>query len=80
MASQDNSKKKRLSYMEAREWDGMEARIQEADAELMAKEEALQDSAVNTNPAALQKALSELDAVRSAVDALYTRWAELGDK
>ncbi len=74
------SGKKRLSYMEAREWETIEARIEEAEAVVAAKHAALEDRAVNTNPALLQKTVAELGAAQEAVDELYARWGELGAK
>jgi len=72
--------KKRLSYLEAREWETIEKRIEEAEAVVSAKHAALEDSAVNTNPALLQKTVEELGTAQEAVDELYARWGELGAK
>ena len=75
-----SSGKKRLSYMETREWDTMEQRIEAADAMLQEKQQALEDPAVNTNPAALQQAIADMDNAQQVLDDLYARWAELGEK
>ncbi len=72
--------KKRLSYIESREWESIEDRIAEADRVLHAAQDALQDPAVNTDPMRLQRALDELHAAQHQVDTLYDRWAELGSK
>ncbi len=72
--------KKRLSYLEAREWETIEKRIEEAEAVVSAKHDALEDPAVNTNPALLQKTVEELGTAQEAVDELYARWGELGAK
>jgi ATP-binding cassette subfamily F protein uup len=76
----ESSGKKRLSYLEARELESMEQRIHDAEALAAAKEALLQDPSVNTNPILLQKTYEELQAAREAVDDLYTRWGELGEK
>ena len=76
----ENSGKKRLSYLEARELETMEGRIHDAETLAAAKEAALQDPAVNTNPALLQKTYEELQTARAGVDDLYTRWGELTEK
>jgi ATP-binding cassette subfamily F protein uup len=77
---QKESSKKRLSYLEARELETMEARIHEAETLAQAKEAELQDPAVNTNPALLQKTYEESQAARELVDDLYMRWGELTEK
>jgi ATP-binding cassette subfamily F protein uup len=72
--------KKRLSYLESREWETIEERIAEGDKVLHACQEALQEPAVNTDPGRLQKALEEMEEAQGRVDELYERWAELGSK
>jgi ATP-binding cassette subfamily F protein uup len=76
----ESSGKKRLSYLETRELETMEARIQEAEDTATAKEAALQDTAVNTNPELLRKTYEELEAVRETINDLYSRWGELTEK
>jgi ATP-binding cassette subfamily F protein uup len=71
------SSKKKLSYLEQREWDGMEAAVLAAEESLAAKKAALEDTAVNTDPAKLQAALAALHAAEEEVERLYARWAEL---
>lgn len=72
--------KKKLSYSEAREFGSIESRIAEAEQELHTKRAALQDPAITSDRMRLQSACSELDEAQKAVDALYTRWAELEEK
>ncbi len=74
------SKKKKLSYLEQREWDTMETRIEEAEQTLYAKQTRLEDPAVATDAAQLSAALAESAAAQDAIDSLYERWAELGAK
>jgi ATP-binding cassette subfamily F protein uup len=72
--------KKKLSYLEAREFTGIEAKVEEAETRLQAAREALEETAVVTDPAKLTAALKEMDDAQHAADALYARWAELSEK
>ena len=72
--------RKKLSYIEQREYDGIEARVEAADTRLQAARARMEDPAVATDAAALTQALEELDAARSEHDAVYERWAELTEK
>ena len=74
------SRKKKLSYMEQREWDTMEERIEQAEAETAAKQARLHDPSVATDPALLTAALDAANAAQEAVDSLYERWGALGAK
>ena len=69
--------KKKLSYLEQREWDGMETRVLEAEASLESKQAAMEDRAVNTDPHRLQSAVADLHTAETEVEKLYARWAEL---
>ncbi len=75
-----SSRKKKLSYMEQREWDTMETRIDEAEAALTTKQAVLHDPAVATDAAKLHVALEEAAAAQEVIDGLYERWGELGAK
>lgn len=80
---QENSKtvgKKKLSYLEAREFATIEQRVEEAEERLNAARHALDDPAVATNAEALQKTLAEQELAQDAADKLYARWAELTEK
>jgi ATP-binding cassette subfamily F protein uup len=72
--------KKKLSYLEAREFAAMEQRVEESDARLAAARERVQSPAIATDAAALQQALAEFDQAQQQSDALYARWAELTEK
>ncbi len=72
--------KKKLSYIEQREWDGIEARIEQADAVLAACHERLDEPAVATDAAALTAALAAAAEAQETLDRLYERWGELGAK
>jgi ABC transport system ATP-binding/permease protein len=72
--------KKKLSYMEAREFATIEQRVEEAEVRLDSARTRVEDPAVATDSIALQQALRELEAAQEAVDDLYARWAELTEK
>jgi ATP-binding cassette subfamily F protein uup len=72
--------KKKLSYKEARELEGMEKSIAEAEHELRDRQAALQDSAITSDGPRLHSASVKLDEARKAVDKLYARWEELEHK
>ncbi len=72
--------KKKLSYLEAREWAGIEDRIGEAEERLAAARTAVEDPAVATDAARLVEALAEQEKAQEAVDSLFARWAELEAK
>jgi ATP-binding cassette subfamily F protein uup len=75
-----NSAKKKLSYLEAREFAAIELRVEASDARLAAARDRIEQPAISTDAAALQQALAELDAAQHENDALYARWAELTEK
>jgi ATP-binding cassette subfamily F protein uup len=72
--------KKKLSYLEAREIATIEQRVEVSDERLAAARSRVEDPVVAIDAAALQKALTELDAAQHENDALYARWAELTEK
>lgn len=69
--------RKKRSYLEAREYAGMEERIAAAEQELEQNSRRVEDPAIACDAMRLQEALAALEASRAAVDALYARWAEL---
>jgi len=71
---------KRLSYKEKLEWEGMEAKILETEDRLAAAQQAVEDPAVATDPAALQERCNVMEAARVEVERLYARWSELEEK
>jgi len=72
--------KKKLSYLEAREYSTIEQRVEEAESLVRAKRAELEDPASATDAAQLVAAQTALDAAQLALDALYGRWAELESK
>ena len=72
--------KKKLSYMEQREFDSIDASIEAADERLAAAKIRIEDPVVATDPAALTEALAELEAAQAEHDRLLERWVELSEK
>ena len=72
--------KKKLSYLEAREFAGIEQRIAEAENTLLKKRASAEDPTIASNAARLVAAHTELEEAQREVDALYERWAELERK
>jgi ATP-binding cassette subfamily F protein uup len=72
--------KKKLSYIEAREYETIERRIAEAEETLQTKRAALEDPSIASDGPRLLAASAELEAAQKAVDALFARWVELEQK
>ena len=72
--------KKRLGYLEAREWEQMEARILEAEQELEAIRAEMHSPDVVSDNVRLHACYERLQAAEARVEALYARWAELEAK
>ncbi len=72
--------RKKLSYNEAREWEGIEVAVATAEDVLHTKREQLELPEVAVDPTRLMKAVEELDTAQAAVDKLYERWAQLEAK
>jgi ABC transport system ATP-binding/permease protein len=72
--------RKKLSYLEAREYETIEARIAEAEATLHRALAAAENPAIASDAAQLQRALHELSGAQAEIDTLYARWAELEAK
>ena len=72
--------KKKLSYLEAREYAGIEAAVDAAEERLNAARDLLDEPSVATNADALTAALHEMEQAQEAADTLYARWAELTEK
>ena len=72
--------KKKLSYKETKELEGMEQRIAEAEKELQGKHDLMLDPKVMSDAARLRELSLELEAAQEAIDAMYARWGELEQK
>jgi len=72
--------KKKLSYLEAREFATIEDRIEEAELQLAAARSKVEDPAIASDAAVLTETLAELERAKAAVDSLVERWAELTEQ
>jgi ATP-binding cassette subfamily F protein uup len=72
--------KRKLSYLEAREYSTIEQRIAEAEELMKAKQAVLEDPLIVSDAARLVTAHAELETARVALDQLIERWAELEEK
>jgi ATP-binding cassette subfamily F protein uup len=72
--------KKKLAYLEAREWEQMEARILEAEHLLEAIRAEMQSPEVVSDGPRLHSCYQKLQAAERGVELLYARWAELEAK
>ena len=74
------AKKKRLTWSEQKEWDGMEAAIARAEADVEARQAAANDPAALADHLQAHAAFDALGKAQAEVDRLYARWAELETK
>jgi len=72
--------KKKLSYLEAREYDTIEQRVADAEYILQSKRAQLEDPEIASDGQRLVAAHAEMEDAQDKVDALYARWAELEEK
>ncbi|HEY6371963.1 MAG TPA: ABC transporter C-terminal domain-containing protein, partial [Candidatus Sulfotelmatobacter sp.] len=77
---QSTSSKKKLSYLEAREYASIEERVAAAEQVLDAKRTQAEDPAIASDAVRLMSAHADLENAQQEVDELYTRWAELEKK
>jgi ABC transport system ATP-binding/permease protein len=76
----DSSAKKKLSYMEAREYAGIEQRIVDAERLVQSKRAELENPSIASDSPKLLTAHSEMEQAQRDLDALYEVWAELEEK
>jgi ABC transport system ATP-binding/permease protein len=72
--------RKRLSYLEAREYETIEERVGAAEEQLQSKRTQLEDPAIVSDSERLIAAHAEMEEAQDRVDTLYARWAELEKK
>lgn len=72
--------RKKLSYLEAREYAGIEQRISEAERVLRSKQAELENPEISSDAPRLVAAQAAMQAAQRDLDALYARWAELEEK
>jgi ATP-binding cassette subfamily F protein uup len=71
---------RRLTYLEQREWEGMEESVLSAEARVAEAKAHAEDPSIATDAGALHERLQALDEAQQEVDRLYERWAELEAK
>jgi len=71
---------RRLSYLEQREWDGLEAAVNDTESRLAEARRRAEDPSIATDADMLQRRLAELGELQAQVDRLYKRWTELDEK
>jgi ATP-binding cassette subfamily F protein uup len=72
--------KKKLSYLEAREYAGIEDRIAQAEELLRRRQAALEDPAIASDGPRLLAVTAEIEDAQQVLDRLFSRWAELEGK
>jgi ATP-binding cassette subfamily F protein uup len=72
--------RRKLSYLEAREYAGIEQRISETEEMLRSRRAELEDPVIASDGPRLVAAQAELEAAQNKLDTLYARWAELHEK
>ncbi|HEY4361594.1 MAG TPA: ABC-F family ATP-binding cassette domain-containing protein [Bryobacteraceae bacterium] len=79
-SARSEPQKKRLSYIENREYESIQDRIAQAEQVLTAKSEEMEDPAIMKDGRLFDQAYRAVEDARKAVDDLYARWAELEEK
>ena len=75
--------KKKLSYIETREYDAMEQKIADLEAALKEKRASLETAALEAShkdPRRLETLYKEIETAQQEIDSLYIRWGELEEK
>ena len=72
--------KKKLSYLEAREYATIDQRLAEAESLLKTREAVAGDPAIASDAAALIRAHADVEDAQKALHLLYARWHELEEK
>jgi len=72
--------KGKLSYLEAREYAGIEQRVEDAEGEMQSARAALEDPAIASDGPRLLAATAAMETAQQKLDELYARWAELEKK
>jgi ATP-binding cassette subfamily F protein uup len=78
-ASAAEPQKKKLSYLEGREYESIEQKLSAMEDAIHRKRALLQETALK-EPRLLEQMHHEIEASQQEIDLLYARWAELEDK
>jgi ATP-binding cassette subfamily F protein uup len=79
-ATPRKEKRPGLTYLEKREWEAMEERLIEAEAEVDRWHGILEDPALAADHERLQEAYDQHRAAQERLDVLFDRWQELDEK
>ncbi|MBI3447515.1 MAG: ABC-F family ATP-binding cassette domain-containing protein [Acidobacteria bacterium] len=71
---------RKLSYLEQREWAGIETAVLAAEGRVAGAKSRAEDPSIAADAAQLLERFKDLDAAQAEVDRLYSRWAELEEK
>jgi ATP-binding cassette subfamily F protein uup len=72
--------RKKLSYLESREYATIEERIAQTEQALQAKRAHFEDPAIASDGSRLVNAQLEMEAAQKNLDELYARWSDLAQK
>lgn len=72
--------KRKLSYLESREYSGIEQRIADAEKVLQARRAQLDDPTIASDGPRLVSAHAEMESAQKDLNALYERWTDLAQK
>jgi len=72
--------KKKLSYLEAREFVGIEQRLADAEQLVQTKRAQLEDPTIASDASRLVTAQVEMEAAQKNLEIIYARWVELEEK
>ncbi|HVR26314.1 MAG TPA: ABC-F family ATP-binding cassette domain-containing protein [Candidatus Polarisedimenticolia bacterium] len=78
--ARQGSGRKKLSYLESREYEAIEQRVAHAEDVLQGKRAQLEDPGIVSDSERLIAAHAEMEEAQEKVDTLYARWAELEKK
>jgi len=78
--ARQGSGRKKLSYLESREYEAIEQQVAHAEDLLQAKRAQLEDPGIVSDSERLIAAHAEMEEAQEKVDTLYARWAELEKK
>jgi ATP-binding cassette subfamily F protein uup len=79
-AAEAQPKRRKLSYLEQREWDQMETKVLAAEALLAEKQRLIGDAVVMADHVKMAEVGRQLAEAQKAVEAIYRRWEELEGK
>jgi ABC transport system ATP-binding/permease protein len=72
--------RRKLSYLEAREYATLEQRIEQAEQELKSRKTMLEDPSIASDGLRLIAAQEDVESAETKLDLLLSRWAELEEK